>query len=54
MKRMDEKRPGRRSMRRLILYAMFFCILLFLVVGLTGLSFLWENSKRCRQEIIEK
>ena len=43
MKRMNEKRSGRRSMRRLILYAMFFCILLFLIVGLAGFFFL-SNS----------
>lgn len=34
---------GRRSMRRLILYAMFFCIILFLIVGLVGL-FSLSNS----------
>ena len=40
---MSRKTAGRKSMRRLILYAMFFCILLFLIVGLCGLFFL-SNS----------
>lgn len=40
---MNGERPGRRSMRRLILYAMFFCILLFLIVGLAGLFFLSDS-----------
>ncbi|MBR0227463.1 MAG: histidine kinase [Clostridia bacterium] len=43
MKKLNGKGPGRRSMRRLILYAMSFCILLFLIVGLAGLYFL-SNS----------
>lgn len=43
MENTNGKRPGRRSMRRLILYVMFFCILLFLIVGLAGLFFL-SNS----------
>ena len=33
MKRTNDRTEGRRSMRRLILCAMFFCILLFLIVG---------------------
>lgn len=57
MKRMNGKRPDRRSMRRLILYAMFFCILLFLVVGLTGLSFLsnsyYAEFAKSQNELLE-
>ena len=36
MKRIKGTAGARRSMRRLILYAMFFCIVLFLVVALAG------------------
>ncbi|MBR3016614.1 MAG: histidine kinase [Clostridia bacterium] len=43
MKNRNGTMEGRRSMRRLILYAMFFCIILFLIVGLVGL-FSLSNS----------
>ena len=43
MRSTNKTAEGRRSMRRLILYAMFFCILLFLIVGLAGL-FSLSNS----------
>ena len=57
MKRMKGKREGRRSMRRLILYAMFFCILLFLIVGLAGLFFLsnsyYTEFAKSQNELLE-
>lgn len=44
-------------MRRLILYAMFFCILLFLIVGLAGLFFLsnsyYAEFARNQNELME-
>ena len=44
-------------MRRLILYAMFFCILLFLIVGLAGLSFLsnsyYAEFAKSQRELLE-
>ena len=57
MKRIKEKTEGRRSMRRLILYAMFFCIVLFLIVGLAGLFFLsnsyYAEFARNQNELLE-
>lgn len=47
----------RRSMRRLILYAMSFCILLFLIVGLAGLFFLsnsyYAEFAKNQEELLE-
>ena len=47
----------RRSMRRLILHAMSFCILLFLIVGLAGLFFLsnsyYAEFAKNQEELLE-
>ena len=57
MRRMDGTAGCRRSMRRLILYAMFFCIVLFLIVGLAGLFFLsnsyYAEFARNQEELLE-
>ena len=51
--------PGerRRSMRRLILYAMFFCIVLFVIVGIAGLNSLsnsyYTEFARNQNELME-
>lgn len=57
MKRTKGKTESRKSMRRLILYAMFFSILLFSVVGLAGLFYLsnsyYAEFARNQNELLE-
>lgn len=57
MKKWNGTAGTRRSMRRLILYAMSFCILLFLIVGLAGLFFLsnsyYAEFAKSQEELLE-
>ena len=57
MKRTTLKTKHRRSMRRLILYAMFFCVVLFSVVGTAGLFKLsdsyYAEFSRNQNELLE-
>ena len=57
MRKAKEKAEGRRSMRRLILCAMFICILLFLIVSLAGFMSLsgsyYAEIARNQNELLE-
>lgn len=57
MKGKNTGTEGRKSMRRLILYAMFFCIILFAIIGISGLNSLsgsyYTEFARNQNELLE-